>query len=55
MCTGIKNIDIPESVIEIGYNVFDYCSVLEKITIHGKAKFGGDLFKECGALKKIYM
>lgn len=33
-CNNLKNIELPESIVEVGYYIFDACMVLEHITFN---------------------
>lgn len=53
-CDCLKQIIIPESVIEIGSSVFGYCVALQKITIPNSVKLiGDDVFYNCESLIQI--
>ena len=51
---GLTEYTIPDSVTEIGYSAFAYCSSLTSVTIpDGVTKIGGDAFYHCSSLKSV--
>jgi len=52
----ITGVEIPPSVIYIGYNVFSNCFKLAKVNISNRVKhIEGSAFSNCTALSKIYI
>ena len=50
----LKNIKLPDTLEEIGNNVFEGCTKLKSVYIPSKVTYiGSDVFKECESLNKI--
>jgi len=53
-CSGIRELQIPETVTEIGSDAFEGCSYLKKINIpEGIKEIKKDTFKDCKSLSEI--
>ena len=53
-CTGLREIEIPETVTHLGEGVFGGCESLEKIVLHeGLVEIGSKTFSGCIGLKEI--
>jgi len=53
-CSALKEITIPESVVEISQNAFSGCSALTDIKIPKSVKkIGADAFKDCNGLNSV--
>lgn len=53
-CTTLESIEIPESVIQIGYSAFESCTSLNSVKLHEKlTKMGDFVFTGCTALTRI--
>ena len=53
-CAGLNSINIPDSVVEIGYSCFSYCSDLKCVTLPKsieRIRFG--TFEKCRKLSKV--
>ena len=54
LCTYLKEIRIPGSILRIGENAFRYCSALTKAILEeGTAETGGEVFRDCEKLKQL--
>ena len=52
---GLIEYTIPDSVTEIGYSAFRYCSSLTSVTIgNSVTEIGSDAFDNCSSLKSVY-
>ena len=55
-CVFLKNIELPNSLKEIGYSVFYNCSQVKTVVIpNGVKKIDSYAFNECSALESIYI
>lgn len=54
-CTSLKNITLPESLIELGSYTFDNCLGLEKIVIPQNVSSISAAFNECKNLRHVYL
>jgi len=51
--TGIEDIIIPESVIDIGTRSFAYCENLKTATLYNDATYLSSIFRDCLSLEKV--
>ncbi|MBO5269312.1 MAG: leucine-rich repeat protein [Clostridia bacterium] len=51
MCTLLEEIEIPETVSEIGASAFAYCTALESVSVSNLSTLGASAFAGCSALE----
>lgn len=53
-CDKLESLDIPDNIIRIGKNAFNYCSGLKRLTIgRGVREIGDSAFEMCRALEEV--
>lgn len=52
-CANLKKITLPASLMEIGNNAFDNCTLLETIDTGGAVTIGQNVFLDCPSLKNL--
>lgn len=53
-CHSLKRVELPSSLLEIGYWAFSDCTSLEEVTIRGAVRvIGIGTFRQCESLRKI--
>lgn len=52
-CRSLESVTIPDSVVVIDGNAFEYCILLEEIVTRGVKTVGANAFKSCTALKSV--
>ncbi|MDO5305704.1 MAG: leucine-rich repeat domain-containing protein, partial [bacterium] len=55
-CTGLKKMELPDSVTSVGSSAFENCTAMEEITLSSGLKSLPDgMFQACSSLKKIQL
>ena len=52
-CQMLKKIDIPKSVLYIGYQAFDGCASLKEVDLSGITEIYSSAFRDCASLENI--
>ena len=54
-CTNLASCDLPDSLVELGNNVFEGCSKLTTMTLPATMRsIGKSAFYECSGMKTLY-
>lgn len=55
-CKSLAELDIPESIKELGEEAFKGCSALQNLTLHkGIEEIGDSAFEDCASLSKVFV
>lgn len=55
-CSALKSVDLPESLVSMGYGPFGYCGNLQSVTFHNSLEtIGDDAFYYCKALSSVQL